>query len=236
MAMSQVEFLKLASSLIPEFSGKSENLQSFIDALNLVHSLKGTHETTAFSLIKTKLKGHVRNLINTEQTIVSIIDKLKSGIKGESAKALSAKLFNLQQKQKTASQYIQEVEQLTRALQSAHMINGVSQEYAEELSLQIAVKSIITNSTIDEVRSVMKSRNFNSMSEITTVFVDSCTDAVGHQNTVLYAAQQQRYKPNRGYNRGNYQNNSNRYNNNYYYNGNNRNRGQYRRNSRGRGN
>jgi len=47
-------------------------------------------------------------------------------------------------------------EQLTKALQSAHMINGVSQEYAEELSLQVAVKSIITNSTIDKVRSVMK--------------------------------------------------------------------------------
>lgn len=242
MAMSQVEFLKLASSLIPEFSGKSENLQSFIDALSLVDSLKGTHEATAVNLIKTKLKGHVRNLINTEQTILSIIDKLKSGIKGESAKALSAKLFNLQQRQKTASQYIQEVEQLTRALQSAHMINGVSQEYAEELSLQVAVKSIITNSTIDEVRSVMKSRNFNSMSEITTVFVDSCTDAVGHPSTVLYAAQQQRYKPNRGFNRGNYRgnyrNNGNRYNYNNNYNnyGNNGNRGQYRGNSRGRGN
>ena len=78
------------------------------------------------------------------------------------------------------------------------------------------------------------------MSEITTVFVDSCTDTVGHPNTVLYAAQQQKYKPNRGYNRGNYrgnyQNNSNRYNNNYNNYGNNRNRGQYRGNSRGRGN
>jgi len=174
-------------------------------------------------------------------SIVSIIKKLKSGIKGDSAKAISAKLFNLQQKQKTASQYIQEVEQLTRALQSAYMINGVSQEYAEELSLQVAVKSIITKSTIDEVRSVMKSRNFNTMSEVTTVFVDSCTDAVGHPNTVQYAAQQQRDRPNRGYNRGsyrgNYQNNGNRYNNNNNYNnGNNRNRGQYRGNSRGRGN
>lgn len=109
MAISQVEFPKLASSLITEFSGKSENLQSFIDALSLVDSLKGTHETTAISLIKTRLKGHVRNLINTEQTIVSIIDKLKSGIKGEPSKALSSKLFNMQQKQKTASQYIQEV-------------------------------------------------------------------------------------------------------------------------------
>ena len=76
------------------------------------------------------------------------------------------------------------------------------------------------------------------MSEITTVFSDSCTDAVGNPNTVLYAAQQQRFKPNRGYNRenyrGNHQNNGNRFNNNNYSR-NNRNRGQYRGNYAGRG-
>jgi len=44
MNMSQVEFLKLAFSLIPEFSGKFKNLQCFIDALSLVDSLKGTHK------------------------------------------------------------------------------------------------------------------------------------------------------------------------------------------------
>lgn len=87
--MAQVEFLKLASSLIPEFCGKSENLQSFIDALSLIDSFKGVHEATAVSFIKTKHKGHVRNLISTDQTITAIINKLMSGIKDESAKALS---------------------------------------------------------------------------------------------------------------------------------------------------
>lgn len=76
---------------------------------------------------------------------------------------MAAKLFNLQPKQITGSQYIQEVDQLLRASQAAHKTKSAPQEYAEELSLQVVVKSIVINSTIDEVGSQWKSGNFNSM-------------------------------------------------------------------------
>jgi len=35
-------------------------------------------------MIKTKLKGHARNLINNENSISEIIKKLKNKVKGES--------------------------------------------------------------------------------------------------------------------------------------------------------
>jgi len=47
-------------------------------------NLKGTHEATAISPIKTKLKGNARNLISNEQTIAAIIIQLSSAVKGES--------------------------------------------------------------------------------------------------------------------------------------------------------
>ena len=109
MAQTVVEFIKLATSLIPEFDGRQENLQSFLDSLNLLDTLKGTHEQTAISLIKTKLKGNARNFISNEQTIAAIITTLSSVVKGESVEVISAKLLNLQQKNKTANQYTQEV-------------------------------------------------------------------------------------------------------------------------------
>jgi len=102
MAQTTIEFIKTASSILSEYDGKAENLQSFKDALNLVDSLKGEHEATAISLIKTKLKGHARNLISDEKTIAEIIAKLSRTVKGESVEVLSAKLLNLQQKSKTA--------------------------------------------------------------------------------------------------------------------------------------
>jgi len=75
MAITPIEFLKLAWSLIPEFDGKAENL---LDSLNLVSSLKESHEALAVNLIQTKLKGHGRSLIDHENSISEIIEKLKN--------------------------------------------------------------------------------------------------------------------------------------------------------------
>jgi len=61
MAITPIEFLKLPSSLIPEFDGKAENLKSFLDSFNLVNSLKESHEALVVNLIKNKLKGHARD-------------------------------------------------------------------------------------------------------------------------------------------------------------------------------
>jgi len=96
MAITPIEFLKLASSLIPEFDGKAENLKSFLDSLNFVNSLKESHKALAVNLIKTKLKDHARNLIDNENLISEIIEKLKNKVKGESVDVISAKLLNFQ--------------------------------------------------------------------------------------------------------------------------------------------
>lgn len=63
MAITPIEFLKLVASLIIVFDEKAWNLKSFLDFLILVDSLKESLEALAVSLIKTKLKGHVKNLI-----------------------------------------------------------------------------------------------------------------------------------------------------------------------------
>ena len=59
MPRTVVEFIKLATSLIPEFDGKPENLQSFLDSLKLLEIIKDTHELTAISLLKTSKEAIV---------------------------------------------------------------------------------------------------------------------------------------------------------------------------------
>ena len=54
MAQTIVEFLNTASKLITEFDGKSENLCTFIDSLQLVEAIKGQHEPMAVSLRETQ--------------------------------------------------------------------------------------------------------------------------------------------------------------------------------------
>lgn len=77
MPQSVTEFLGLASKLLPDFDGTPENLQSFLDALSLVDSIKDSHNEVAINLIKTKLKGSARNLISQETTLQEIITNLQ---------------------------------------------------------------------------------------------------------------------------------------------------------------
>lgn len=120
MRQSSTEFLGLASRLLPDFDGQPENLQSFVDALNLVDSIKETHEAVAVNVIRTKLKGSARILISDENTIQSIIlvAKLKTTVRGETVDVVNAKLMNVRQQDKNSNTYAKEIEDLTRILEN----------------------------------------------------------------------------------------------------------------------
>lgn len=256
MAQTNIEFINTATRLIPEFDGKPENLRSFLDALSLVDTLKGNHESLAVSLIKTKLKGNSRNLLDSETTIQSIIEKLTACVKGETIDVISAKIFNIKQSGKSANTYCNEIETLTKSLESAYIADGIPCSQATKYSTQVAVKAMTKNCTIDRVKLIMEAGQFNSMNEAIGKFVGSCTEATGQHNTILHFGRSSKpYHGNRGngresyrgghrggnYRGGNRQNNR-RYNNN---NGNrdnnsnyrgNRNRNNYNRQENGRTN
>ncbi|XP_065362017.1 probable serine/threonine-protein kinase DDB_G0293958 [Calliphora vicina] len=236
MTQTVVEFLNTASKLINDFDGKSENLRSFIDSLQLVDSIKGEHEAVAVSIIKTKLKGTARNYIENENTIIAIINKLNNSIKGESVEVLTAKIMNIKQNNKTANAYCSEIENLTKSLESAY----IKTELASKYSTQVAVKALTKNCTIDKVKIIMEAGQFNTMNDAMSKFVNSCTEATGQQNAILhYRQNSNNYRG--GYNRfrgrNNYprnndknsnQNNNNNNRNNYNY----RNRQNYNNNNR----
>jgi len=189
-----------------------------LDALGVLGSLKSTHETTAISLTQTKLKGHVRNLISNEQTIAAIITQLSSSVKGESV--ISAQLLNLRQRNKTANQYTQEVEKLTKALEGVYISEGLSQSLANKYSTTTAVKAMTQNCSIDKVKLIMQSGTFTNMNDAIFKFLNSCTEITGQSNTLLYYRRgaNNNNRGGRGYYRGrnNYHNNYSRgsYNNN----------------------
>jgi len=106
--------------------------------------------------------------------------------------------MNLQQLNKTASQYTLEVEQMTKAVEGAYIKDGLPLELARNYSTQHAVKAMTKNCTIDKVKLIMQVGTFNTMNDAVSKFANSCTEATGQPSTALY------YKnyPQRGGNRG----------------------------------
>lgn len=243
MPQTVIEFLGTASRLIPDYDGRAENLQSFIDALCLVDTIKETHEAVAINLVKTKLKGAARNLISTETTLQAVVEKLKTSIKGETVDVVTARLMNVRQQNKNANTYATEVEDLAKRLEGAYISDGLPTELASTYATKTAVKAIIKNATNEKVKTVMESATFSNMNEVTAKFVSSCTETFGHQNSVLFYGNDRRrngqyhkhHRRNGNYNNQrnpeNYRNNNNRNNS---HNDNNRGRGRnnYRGNSR----
>jgi len=152
----------------------------------LANTLKESYEALAVNLIKTKLKGHARNLIDNKNSISEIIDKLKNKVKGKSVDVISAKLLNLQQRHKRANQYIQEVEKLANALYGAYIHDGLSSELATQYSKTHVVKAMTMNCTIDKIKLIMEAGTFNTLDEAFSKFVNSCTDATSQSNTALF--------------------------------------------------
>lgn len=185
MTQTNVEFLNTASRLLTEFDGKPENLRSFLDSIEIINSIKDTHETIAVSLIKTKLKGNARNIISNETTIAQITQKLQTTVKGESVEVLTAKLMSVRQNSKSANAYCSEVENLAKSLENAYISDGLTSEIAGKYSTQVAVKAMTKNCTIDKVKLIMEAGQFKTMNDVISKFVGSCTEATGQHNTIL---------------------------------------------------
>lgn len=224
MVLSALDFLNFASKIIPDFDGKPENLQRFVDAIDLATSQVETHENILINLIKTKLVGTARNAISNETSVAAIIVSLKSKIKSESTDVITAKIMNVKQTNKSANQFSREIEDLTKSLENAFIKDGVSPNLAEKYSTQAAVKAFSTNSSNEKVKLVMQSGQFSSMNEAVSKFVNSSTE-FSRDNNVFFYNSNRRYNNNFNRNR----NQGNRYNRNNFQN-------RFNSNNRGRGN
>lgn len=233
MPLTAMEFMNFASRILPEFDGKPENLQRFIDAIELINTQKDTHNDIAIHLIKTKLVGATRNIIGQENTIADIINVLKTKVKGESTEVLTAKMMSLKQNGKQANQFTKEIEELTRALTNAYITEGVPLSLSENYATRTAVKALATNATNQEVKLIMKAGQFGNLNEAISKFVNSSTESTLGANVMYFSSQSRGNYRRGGRGRGYYGYNSaraNNYNNNEFHNEN-RNRG--RPNTRG---
>jgi len=92
------------------------------------------------------------------------MSRLKSNVKGETVEVLSAKLMNLQQRNKTVSQYTLEVKQIKKALEGA---------YVEIIRVTFVVVIIITTTMVPNT--IMDEANIEVTQEAVGTGVESTT-------------------------------------------------------------
>lgn len=178
--MEPIKFIELATKILPEFDGKFKNLQKFLDALNLLESLKETHENLAVQIIQTKISGTARISINDLTSIAAIADKLKTVIKGDSTDILVSKLMTAHQGSKPNSVYAQEIDELSKMLSNAYISDGLPPQIANKYAVQATVKALAKNLNNDRTRIIIEAATFDTIDQITEKIMS--TDI--HQSSV----------------------------------------------------
>lgn len=219
------EYVKQVSSSVPEFDGKKLSLNRFLTALRIVERTKGDQEDIAVEVIKSKITGTILYKVQNESTISGIINKLKDNVKGESPDVLKAKLLNIKQKGKTASQYATEMDNLRKQLEAAFIDDGLDPNNAEKFSTNESISAMIKNCEHEKLKVILEAGNFVTFNDVMGKYIHCSTEMTGSATTVLFQRGRNNrggsYPPQRGRGngRGNY--NSNNNNNNYNTNRNN---------------
>lgn len=228
------EYVRQLSTTIPEFDGKKSSLTRFITALRITDRTKGTQEDLAVEIIKSKIIGPILYKVTNETTIRGIIDILNSNVKGESAEVVKAKLLNVKQKGKTASQYTTEIDNLRKQLEAIYIDLGLSAETADNFATKESIQAMTKNCEYEKLRIILEAGNYNTFNDAAGKYIQCTTEMTGSPSSVLYFYNgQQNYRGNNNY-RGRGRGNRGGYNTNYNNRGNFR--GNYRGNNRGRNN
>lgn len=163
--------IKTATSLIPQYSGKEEDTESFLDAISLLDDIttEAAQKPTMIKFIKTRITGRAKIAITDDLTTVEAIKqkiKQKFSIK-LSSDAILAQLKATQQGSRKLVDYISQVENLASQLTKAFIAENVaSGESAENLAEKFARQVLIDNVANPETSIILKATSFTKLSDI----------------------------------------------------------------------
>lgn len=171
---------------------------------------------------------------NDAQNVEAIINALKNKIKPDSSKVIAGRMMALRLDKKIVQDFSKNAEELADAFKRSLIVEGITQNKANEMAIDKTVEMCRASAKNDLVRSILAASSFENTTEvIAKLIVETATDNTEKQ---VLAYQKFNNNNNRGRGRGN-----NRYNNNNNgrrnFNDNNNRRNNYKnRRGRGRGN
>uniref|UniRef100_A0A1Y1KY67 Uncharacterized protein n=1 Tax=Photinus pyralis TaxID=7054 RepID=A0A1Y1KY67_PHOPY len=188
MEETSAGYLKLASSLIKSYSGDPDNLNAFLNSLDLVKSITTTENLNLFvQFIKTRLEGKALEAIPTNaNTYEEIRNALKANIKPDSSEVIEARLLALRTDRKSLETFTKEAEVLAECLKRSLIMEGTSDSKAESMVVRKMVETCRKSARSDLVKSVLASGNFNNHKEVLAKFVVEISDEVTDRQILAY--------------------------------------------------
>lgn len=171
--------IKLGTALVQAYDGAPENLNTFLDAVDLFKDnvdgefiqatpdQKAAADDTVYKFIKTRLTGTARQAITGAQNLTEIIAKLKTQCSVKSSSDnLMAKLKNLKQKD-SIDNFCDQVEQLTLRLATTYIQEAIPADKATQMATKAGVQSLINGVSNSDTKIILRAGTFTSISDAT---------------------------------------------------------------------
>lgn len=250
-------FARLASQTIgAKYLGDPLGLRSFLNSVKVAEDLvKDENKDLLVSIVISKLDGKAIEAITPQvKTLDDVRAALKAKIRPDNSDIVEGQILALRQDRLPLQEFSKQAEDLADALQRTYIIEGMTPEKANELTIKKTIELCRKNSRSLLVKSILSSSNFpDAKSVISKMIVETANDTNEkqilsfHSNRGSYRGSNRNNRGNYSNSRGNFQpsksfyngNNNNNYNSNYSNNYNNnapRQNAYENRNPPGRGN
>lgn len=209
MAEEQRKFIALCSSTLNKpYSGDPLTLQSFLNGIELLEALAGTHGNLLVTFVKTRLEGKALECIpNENTTIANIKTALKETIKPDSSKVVEGKILALRFNPTKSTDFSDEATSLAEAFQRSLVIEGIPQQKAKSMAIEKTVELCRKNAKSETVKAILASKEFTDPAEVIAKLIVEANNV--HQEKQILSVQQSRHNREK-----NYRHNSNHRNNN----------------------
>ncbi|XP_062535414.1 uncharacterized protein LOC134204644 [Armigeres subalbatus] len=248
--MAKVD-IKLGTTLVQMYDGAPENLDAFIDAVNLFNDTvvndfaastaaqQAAAQVTVERFVKSRLTGVARQVIAETNDLQGILDAVKQHCESKiTSDNIAAKLKAVKQKE-SAESFCNTVEQLTAQLRSVYVREQIPVNRANAMATKKGVEALIDGVRNNDTKIILKAGTFTKISDATQKLMENDKPIPAQMFTISSTQQNNRgrnFNNGRGNGRGHFQNYRGSQNN---FQRNHPNRGNfsgYRGNLHGRGN
>ncbi len=187
MPQGKIDILRLCAQTINKnYSGDPIGLNAFLNSITLLEDVtEAENIETLKNVILTKLEGKALEAVpERPATILIITEALKDKIKPDNSKIIEARILSLRNDNISSQDFSKRAEDLSDALKRALIVEGISQDKANEMAVDKTVEMCRANTRSNLVKSVLASSTFKDSKSVIAKFLVESNNNV-KENQVL---------------------------------------------------
>lgn len=174
-ALNSIDLLNLVNRHFPQkYSGNPLGLTSFLDGIRILRRFATTAalQTDLFEFLLSKLDNKAREAVTANvDTLDKLVDVLRSTIKPDDSTIIEGRIAALRYSYAKEDEFMVKAEQLAEALHRTLIIEGVTPEKANQMTIASTVALCRRSTTSPIVKSALIAKAFTTPKEVISTLV-----------------------------------------------------------------